>query len=178
MIEFSLGHDQPTSIRYPKSGVESFTRAFAPIELGKADVMEWGVDGAIIACGTLLSECRKAAEELRKEGLDVGVINARFLKPLDTETIFRALEECNFVITVEEGVLPTGFGSAVLEAASDAGLDTRCLKRLGLPDRYVEHGDRKELLEELGLTSTGIAAVARRLAAQCSLLPNDQRRVS
>src|SRR5205085_3008297 len=104
----------------------------------------------------------KAAELLRKEGLEIGVINARFAKPLDKGTILRALEEIPLVLTVEEGTLEGGFGSAVLEAANSAGLDTRHLVRLGIPDRFIEHGERPELLADLGLDVNGICATVRR----------------
>jgi len=176
MLDFALGHDAPVSIRYPKANVFEVDRAFAPIELGKSEVIDWGADGAIVACGTLLPDCIAAAERLRAEGLDVGVINARFIKPLDTETILRAVDECGFVITVEEGQLAGGFGSAVVEAAVDAGLDTRRIRRLGIPDRYVEHGERAELLAELGLNVDGIVRAAHSLgeAAACE----ERRRVS
>ncbi len=92
MLEFALSHDSPTSIRYPKATAELVDSSRAPIELGRAEVIEWGHDGMLIACGTLLTNCIKAAATLREEGLDVGVINARFVKPLDTETILRAVE--------------------------------------------------------------------------------------
>jgi 1-deoxy-D-xylulose-5-phosphate synthase len=176
MLDFALGHDAPTSIRYPKTNIVEVERAFAPMELGKSEVIEWGADGAIVCCGTLLSDCIAAAERLRAEGLDVGVINARFIKPLDTETILRAVDECGFVITVEEGQLAGGFGSAVVEAAVDAGLDTRRIRRLGIPDRFVEHGERSELLADLGLNVDGIVRAARSLgeAAACE----ERRRVS
>ena len=107
----------------------------APIELGRSEVLEWGHDCMLIACGTLLGDCTRAAAALRSEGLDVGVINARFIKPLDTETILRALETASLVVTVEEGALAGGFGSAVLEAAADAGIAASHVRRLGLPDR-------------------------------------------
>jgi 1-deoxy-D-xylulose-5-phosphate synthase len=119
----------------------------------------------LIACGTLLSSCVRAAELLRGEGLDVGVINARFAKPLDAETILKAVRESRFVVTVEEAALAGGFGSAVLEAAADAGLNTSHVRRLGLPDEFVEHGERDELLASLGLDADGIASVARELTA-------------
>jgi 1-deoxy-D-xylulose-5-phosphate synthase len=96
----------------------------------------------------------------------VGVINARFVKPLDTDTILRAVRESGFVLTVEEGCLAGGFGSAVLEAANDAGIDTRRIRRLGIPDQFIEHGERAELLAELGLDSTGIVRAAREMARQ------------
>ncbi len=126
-------------------------RRRAPLEFGRSEVIDWGADGVLIACGTLLGNCLKAAAQLREEGLDIGVINARFIKPLDTETILRAVESCPLVVTVEEGALMTGFGSAVLEAVSDAGLNTSHVRRLGIPDRFIEHGERGELLAALGL---------------------------
>ena len=112
------------------------------------------------------ANCVKAAEQLGGRGLHVGVINARFVKPLDREIVERALRECAFVLTVEEGCLMGGFGSAVLEAASEMGLDTSRLKRLGIPDRFIEHGERSELLADLRLNATGIAAACRELAEQ------------
>jgi 1-deoxy-D-xylulose-5-phosphate synthase len=98
---------------------------------------------------------------LADEGLQVGIINARFAKPLDTDLIFQAIQSSGFVVTVEEAALAGGFGSAVLEAAADAGLDTRHLRRLGIPDRFIEHGERGELLADLGLDAMGIAAACR-----------------
>jgi 1-deoxy-D-xylulose-5-phosphate synthase len=107
---------------------------------------------------------------LRDEGLDVGVINARFAKPVDAEIVQRAVRETGFVITVEEGTLCGGFGSAVLEAANAAGLNTQNIRRLGIPDRFIEHGDRDELLAEIGLDVSGLVAVARAMANRTSLV--------
>ena len=178
MLDFALGHDTPVSIRYPKSTAERFDRPLAPIELGRAEVIEWGHDGMFIAFGTLLSACIKAAETLRGEGLDVGVINARFAKPLDTETIVRALESCSFVLTVEEGCLMGGFGSAVVEAATDAGIATNHVRRLGIPDRFIEHGERGELLADLDLDVPGLVKAARELAARVEARDAVRRHVS
>jgi 1-deoxy-D-xylulose-5-phosphate synthase len=163
MLDFALAHDGPTSIRYPKATAETIDRPVSPIELGRAEVIEWGDDGTIVCCGTLLGACIKAAEQLRADGLEIGVINARFIKPLDTETLLKAVAASPFILTVEEGQLQTGFGSALLEAANDAGLSTTNVHRLGLPDRYIEHGERNELLAELGLDAAGIAAKCREL---------------
>ena len=165
MLDFALTHDSPTSIRYPKATAETIPGKRPPIELGRAEVMDWGHDGMLIACGTLVNECIKAAATLREEGLDVGVINARFVKPLDTETILRALSTSSFVVTVEEGALMTGFGSAVLEAANDAGQSTAHVRRLGVPDEYIEHAERHEQLAALNLDAAGIAETCRQLAA-------------
>jgi 1-deoxy-D-xylulose-5-phosphate synthase len=165
MLEFALEHDAPTSIRYPKTAAERLQRDAQPIELGVAETIETGRDGTILACGTLLSTCLKAAAQLRQDGLDVGVVNARFIKPLDRDTILRALRETPFVLTVEEAALQGGFGSAVLEAAADAGVSAKHVRRLGVPDRFVEHGERGELLAELGLDMASIVRAAKEMAS-------------
>jgi len=156
MLRFALEHNGPVGVRYPKAGLEKIERSATPIELGQAEVYEWGEDAMIIAYGSLFSNAVKAAQRLRKDGLSVGVINARFVKPLDQTTILKAVEEIPVIVTLEEGTLEGGFGSAVLEAANSAGLDTRSIVRLGLPDRFVEHAERNELLADLGLDVDGI----------------------
>ncbi|MCA9116821.1 MAG: 1-deoxy-D-xylulose-5-phosphate synthase [Planctomycetaceae bacterium] len=170
MLEFALSHSGPVSLRYPKARADRIEREVAPVELGKSEIIEWGEDGVFLACGTLLPECLEAARRLRTEGLQVGVINARFVKPIDTETLRRAVEETGFVITVEEGTLRGGFGSAVLEAASEAGLRTDQIRCLGLPDRFIEHGERGELLTELGLDCEGFMKTARAMADRGELV--------
>jgi 1-deoxy-D-xylulose-5-phosphate synthase len=170
MLDFALTFAGPVSIRYPKANMESIERSLEPIQLGKAEVHSWGSDGTLIACGTLFGSCVKAAAQLRAEGLDIGVINARFIKPLDTETILRAVDESPFVVVVEESTLVGGFGSAILEAANAAGLRTDHIRRLGLPDAFVEHGERNELLASLGLDVPGIMEAARALAARRTLV--------
>ncbi len=165
MLRFALEQPNPASLRYPKAGLERVERTPSPIELGQAEVHEWGADGALIAYGSLFPTCVKAAERLRQEaGLDVAVVNARFAKPLDKTIILKAVAELPFVITVEEGTLEGGFGSAVLEAANAAGHDTRHIIRLGLPDRFVEHAERNELLRDLGLDVDGLCLAARKAA--------------
>ena len=161
MIPWALAQDHPTAIRYPKTSTSKRARSAAPVELGTAEVLRQGTDGMLVACGTLVNHCLEAADTLAHEGLQLGVINARFVKPLDTRTILRALREQPLLVTVEEGALMGGFGSAVLEAASDAGLDASRIRRLGIPDRFVEHGSRTELLAELGLSSEAIAKACR-----------------
>src|SRR5262249_23019744 len=158
----ALAHDGPASLRYPKASLERVERQAAPVELGQAEVLEWGDDVCLVAYGTLLPNCAKAADRLRAEGLSVGVINARFAKPIDRTTLLKAVDQASLVVTVEEGTLEGGFGSALLEAANAAGLDTRNIVRLGLPDRFVEHAERPELLADLGLDVNGICAAVRR----------------
>lgn len=166
LVDFALTHDGPVSVRYPKANVERVERPETPIELGKAEILEWGSDGMFIACGTMLSTCVRAAQTLKEDGIDVGVINARFIKPLDEETVVRAMREAGFVITVEENALAGGFGSAVLEAASRHGESTRHLRCLGIPDHFVEHGDRNDLLADLGLDEAGLIRTAKELLHQ------------
>jgi 1-deoxy-D-xylulose-5-phosphate synthase len=164
MLDFALNHSSPCSIRYPKANAERVGGQRTPLELGKAEVLSWGRDGMLLCFGTLLADALRAAQKLRDEGLEIGVVNMRFVKPLDMEVISRALREASFVVTIEEGQLMGGFGSAVLEAAADAGLDTSRIRRLGIPDKFVEHGERAELLADLGLDQTGIMRTCRELA--------------
>ena len=165
MLDWALAHGGPVAIRYPKATVENHGGQRPPIELGRSEMFVEGHDGLIVACGTLLGEALAAAAELRGEGLDVSVINALFVKPLDP-TILERIEAAPWTVTLEENVLQTGFGSAVLEAVNDAGLPAGMIVRLGLPDRFVEHGERAELLADLGLDAAGIAATCRRLAGR------------
>jgi 1-deoxy-D-xylulose-5-phosphate synthase len=166
MLRFALQHDGPASLRYPKAGLERVEREPAPVELGQAEVLEWGDDVMLIAYGSLLTTCVKAAKALAAEGLSVGVINARFAKPLDRATLLKAIAVAPVVVSVEEGTLEGGFGSALLEAANAAGLDARHVVRLGIPDRFIEHAERGELLAELGLDVNGICATVRRLVGR------------
>jgi 1-deoxy-D-xylulose-5-phosphate synthase len=162
MLALALQHDGPCAIRYPKANVTTVAGERTPVEFGKSEVLATGKAGTIISAGALLPECLAAANELRGDGLEVGVINARFLKPLDAETMLRAIRASSFVVTVEEAALMGGFGSAVLEAASSAGVDASRVRRLGIPDRFVEHGERGELLADLGLDAAGIVAACRK----------------
>ncbi len=170
MFDFALSHDTPVALRYPRANLDIIEREVQPVELGQAEILEWETDGMLLACGAMVGTCLRVAERLRLlYGLRVGVINARFIKPLDRETIAKALEECSFVLTVEEGCLMGGFGSAVLEAANDAGLPTAHFRRLGLPDRYVMHAEREEQLAEVGLDVEGVARAALDLARAVGL---------
>ena len=166
MLDWAMQHNGPVAIRYPKALAEQQGGSRAAIELGQAEVFTDGSDGLIIACGTLLGVSLAAAAQLREVGLDVGVINARFVKPLGTQLLFEKIEAAPWVVTVEENVLSTGFGSAVLEAINEARLSTGTIVRLGLPDRFVEHGERGELLADLGLDAAGIALTCLRLAGR------------
>ena len=164
MLDWALGQPGPVAIRYPKTVVEKHAGPRTPIAAGRCEPLVEGPDGLVIACGTLLGAALEAARVLREEGLEVGVVNARFVKPLDSAGLLERIEAAPWVVTVEENALPTGFGSAVLEAVNDARLACGPIVRLGLPDRFVEHGERGELLADLGLDAAGIATACRGLA--------------
>ena len=163
LLDFALQSTSPVSIRYPKTKVEQVQRDVAPIRLGKSEVLSWGQEGTIIACGTMLSQAVSAAEQLMALGLNVGVVNARFIKPIDEEMIAKAAGT-GFVITIEENAAMGGFGSAVLEAANRLSLNTERFRILAIPDSFVEHGDRDELLADLGLDAAGLVRVAKELS--------------
>ena len=163
LLDFALAHPGPVSLRYPKANVETVDRPLQPVKLGQAEVYEWGQDGMLIACGAVFADCVKAAEKLQAEGLDVGVINARFVKPLDTQTILRAIEQSAFALTVEEGCLMGGFGSAVLEAANAAGVSTAHLRsETSSPGRLIHRRWRMKVINANGVVHFSPGSRGRR----------------
>lgn len=164
MLDFSLRFDGPVSLRYPKAAPAKIERALVPVELGQAEIYDWGTDGCMIAFGSLFGEAVEAANRLRAIGYDIGVINARFVKPLDKATILKAIEEMPFVMTIEEGTIEGGFGSAVLEAANEAGISAANVHRCAIPDRWIMHAEREEQLVECGLDVDSLVATALKLA--------------
>ena len=105
----------------------------------------------------MVQSALKAAELLSQQGIQAGVVNARFIKPLDTELLFQVAKTARSIVTLEENCLMGGFGSAVLEALNSAGIMGPKILRLGLPDCFVEQGTRTELLQCLRLDPAGIA---------------------
>ena len=175
MLDFALRHDGPTAIRYPKATAETRRpRAGADRAGHGRSRSSRGATATIVACGTLLPACVEAADAAAGRGAR----RRRDQRPIrqaarHRDDPARRFAQCPFVVTVEEGALMGGFGSAVLEAASDAGLDTSRVRRLGIPDRFIEHGERGELLADLGLDAAGIARACRQMAAR--LTPIDAR---
>mgnify|MGYP002624797956 FL=1 len=162
-------HDAGLSaVRYPRDVVsERFAHLpCPPFEPGRARplVEPDAPDVAILAYGTCAID---AAEALDALGDDVraALYDARFAKPVDADLLRRLLGAGVPVVTVEDHGLPGGFGSCVLEAAADAGLDTRLVTRLGIPDRWIPHGARSDQKRAAGIDATAIAAAARRAAA-------------
>ncbi len=167
MLKTALTHDHPCSIRYPKASAMQRGGAMAKIEIGKSETIRRGADGTIVAFGAMLENAIVAAELLRGE-LDVTIINARFVKPIDHDMVRESIESGQFVVTLEESALMGGFGSAFLESAVTQRLDTRQVQTLGLPDSFVEHGERNDLLHQTGLSPEAIAERCREAAMATS----------
>ncbi len=148
--------NQPFALRYPRGkgyGVE-LSKGFRPIPVGKWEVLRNGKDTAILAVGWGVYQSLKAAEILEREGIDVSIVNARFVKPLDEELLSSILDSFRAVFTVEENSVIGGFGSAICEAAS---LKDVKVIRIGIPDRFIPHGEQSLLRRKLGINGEGIA---------------------
>jgi 1-deoxy-D-xylulose-5-phosphate synthase len=158
----------PFTLRYPRDAVPADVPALAEIpeiEMGTWETLREGSDIALLATGTMVLPALKAAELLEEQGIDASVVNCRFLKPMDEETLEWALGSHRTVLTIEEGVAVNGFGSVVAARAADRDAGDRPrVRTLGVPDRLIHHAARGEQLAEVGLTPEGIAAVARELA--------------
>jgi 1-deoxy-D-xylulose-5-phosphate synthase len=166
MIYTGIQHDGPAAVRYPRgTGVGvSLDWQLAKIPIGKAQIEREGSDIAIIAIGHHVQTALRAADELeREEGIRATVVNARFVKPLDTEMITDIARNIGKIITIEENALAGGFGSAVLECLADEGITDVRVKSLGLPDRSIEQGSQDLLRKEAGLDTDAVIEAARKM---------------
>lgn len=149
----------PISVRYPRGTAVGVPRKSEPeiLPIGKAEVLRTGKDVAVVAIGSMVYPALDAADLLDQQGVSAEVVNARFAKPLDEELLLDLAERFKVIVTVEENALQGGFGSAVAEFYVDHGFTGLRLVRLGVPDVFVEQGERKLLLHKLGLDGEGIA---------------------
>jgi len=164
MLYSALQQPGPVAIRYPRGkglGVTIDT-GYKIIALGQAEILRRGKDLIILALGTTVQPSLDAAANLEEEGLSVGVVNCRFVKPIDVRLADLA-SSTNRVLVVEENVRQGGFGGAVLELFSDMGLSNVRVKRIGLPDKFVEHGPQGLLKEKCGLDTSSIMREAKNL---------------
>ena len=164
MIKTCVSFDGPASVRYARGvslGVPMDPEPTA-LPIGKGELLREGTDVAIVAIGVTVWPAMKAAERLAQEGISAAVVNARFAKPLDSELILKTAKNVRCLVTVEEGCKMGGFGSAVLETLSEAGVMLRT-KVLGLPDWYIEQGPQDLLRERYGLTADGIYSSVKQL---------------
>ena len=163
LLEAALRHDGPVAIRYPRAGVAEMPDLPAkPFEIGRWDEVRRGQDAAIVAIGRMVGAALEAADRLNREGVSCGVINARWLKPIDPRLLDDWAERYPLLLTVEENVGSGGLGGAVLEALAPAGLAGK-VRTLALPDGFLPHGRQSEILAEHGLTAEGIAGRVREL---------------
>jgi len=164
MLQTAVEHDGPIALRYPRGSgygvpLEQKLRA---MPIGKGEVLRNGKDGAILAVGVMVYPAVEAANTLAGEGIDLTVVNARFIKPIDRELILSIALGSGTIFTVEDNALKGGFGSAVLELLEEEGVEGVRVTRFGYPDRFVEQGEQTELRRIHGLDSEGIAAGIRK----------------
>ena len=167
MLYTALRQSGPVAIRYPRGkavGVP-LDREYKAIPIGEAERIKEGKDLLIIALGSMVMPSLDAATILEQEGFSVGVVNCRFVKPLDRRLVDDA-RSAGKVLVVEENIRQGGLSSAILELFSDAGLRNVTVRRVGLPDRFVEHGPVAILRQKYGLDTTGIVKEARDLCRQ------------
>jgi 1-deoxy-D-xylulose-5-phosphate synthase len=165
LVDYDLG---PIALRFPRGeglGV-ALDAELRALPIGKAEVLAEGRDVVFVAVGAMVEPAVQAARLLAGAGIEAGVVNARFVKPLDHDVLDRLAAGDALIITVEDNVVAGGFGSAINEYWLEQGYDASGVRNLGLPDRFVEHGERGELLAELGLSAEGLARTATEAVAE------------
>ncbi|MBE9016675.1 MAG: 1-deoxy-D-xylulose-5-phosphate synthase [Chroococcidiopsis cubana SAG 39.79] len=165
--------DGPIAMRYPRGngyGVPLMEEGWESLPIGKGEILRHGDDLLLIGFGAMVHPAMQVAEILREHGIEATVINARFAKPLDTELILPLAKQIGRVVTLEEGCLMGGFGSAVAEALLDANVVVP-VKRIGIPDTLVDHAEPNESKADLGLTSPQIAETVRQAFFSQQLSP-------
>lgn len=155
----AIEYPGPAAIRYPRGNGVGVDINLPPkkIDVGRAEIIREGGDVAILAYGSMVYPAIEAAKALEKNGVEATVVNARFVKPLDSDLIIALARSMRLIVTVEDAYLAGGFGSAVLELLEENGLSDKIkVVRMGVPDRIVTHGDPKFLLANYGLDAEGI----------------------
>lgn len=159
MVNTAIQYDDgPIAMRFPRGnglGVP-MDKELKTIEIGTWEVLKEGKDAVILTFGTTIQMALDAANVLEKDGYSVRVVNARFIKPLDEKMLMNIFSEGIPVLTIEEAILQGGFGSAVIEFAHDQGYYQTVIDRVGIPDRFIEHGDVDELLREIEFTTESV----------------------
>lgn len=164
MLKTAVALNRPVAIRYPRGKIKGNSFNIAPdiIPLGRAEILKDGDDAVILGIGPILYQGLDASSDLEKEGLKIGVVNMRFVKPIDSETIKMVCKKTKNILTLEENVLAGGFGSAVLEVISKEGIAVKTALA-GLPDNFIEHGSQDVLREKYGLGEKHIIEKLRKL---------------
>ncbi len=157
MIEFSINLNKPVAIRYPRGGEGKikFDKC-EDINLGKAEIIKEGKDLSLIAIGKMVERAVEVSHILEKNNIDAEIINVRFLKPLDKEVILNSARKTKKVITIEDGLLKGGLGTAVIEAINSSDIKDVKVKTFGYDDCFVKHGNVEELEKEYNLDAESI----------------------
>ncbi len=168
MLKTAVGCGCPVSLRYPrgKGTGASLDEELKTLEIGRGEVLRDGSDLAVIAIGSAVNPALAAAKRLSEEGINIKVINARFVKPLDNDLILNTAATVKKIITVEENVLQGGFGSAVLELLAGKDVTGVWVKRLGIPDEFVKHATQAEQRDKYGIDEGGIVSTIREMLAR------------
>ena len=163
MVKTAIYSGRPISLRYPRGAGFGAVMDTEPkqIEIGKGELLLDGGDLTLVGIGSTVYPALEAAALLKQKGIFASVVNARFIKPLDSDLILSQARKTGCIITVEENALLGGFGSAVLELLSDAGMNGVRVKRIGIPDSFIEQGSQSQLRADLGLDAAGIAATCQ-----------------
>lgn len=167
MFRTAIYSGRPVAVRYPRGqgyGV-SLDPEPLPLEIGKGEILAEGRDLSLVAIGSTVYPALEAAKLLAAEGIHATVINARFVKPLDRQLITGAARATGNLMTIEENALQGGFGSAVMELLEREGITGTRIRRLGIPDRFIEHGSQSQLRSDLGLDAAGIVKAAKAFLA-------------
>jgi len=154
MLEFGINLDKPVFIRYPRGGENFKFDKTEEIEYAKAEVIKEGTDLSIIAIGKMVGRAKEIEKLLPEKSVEI--INARFLKPLDEETIVKSIEKTKKVITIEDNLLKGGLGAAVLEVINKNKLENIEINSFGYDDTFIEHGKVEELEKKYGLSAEKI----------------------
>ncbi|MEE9555601.1 MAG: 1-deoxy-D-xylulose-5-phosphate synthase [candidate division Zixibacteria bacterium] len=158
-------NDGPMAIRYPRGSIpeDDIDFGISPMKFGSWEILREGDDLAILAVGTMVYRAWKAADMLQKDGIGCRVINCRFIRPMDEKILRDTFVKYNNILTVCENAVNGGFGEGVMSWASQNGFENKNIKISGIPDNFIEHGDRDQLLNGLGLDEEGIAMSALEL---------------
>ncbi len=171
MIVTAISHPGPIALRYPRGkglGV-CLDENPTPLEIGKAEILTQGNDILLLAIGRSVSDAQKAEQILKEKGLHISVVNCRFVKPLDSELICGMAEQIPRIITIEDHMLQGGFGSAVLECLTDAGITGFSMRRIGIADTFVSHGPQDLLRSKYHIDAASIVQAAEELLEKCPL---------
>jgi 1-deoxy-D-xylulose-5-phosphate synthase len=169
LLYTALYSGRPFAVRYPRGAAYGVpVEGFRKIEIGTWEELIEGEDLVVLAVGYPVYQALRASERLYKDGIRIGVVNARFVKPLDEELLLKLAQRYDTFVTVEDNVLMGGFGSAVLEFLADRGLQKRVV-RIGVPDRFVDHGNQNLLRKMVGIDAEGIERRVREILLRKTL---------